>query len=246
MITKQYSQCTETDCFQSFTKHHQLRAHISTFHSPPGTKQYRCEYRDCSKSFATNQKLRAHQKTHDEKRYTCSHPSCLSLPTLPFFSTWTQLQAHVRTAHPPTCPYPECQGKSFSQQKGLKAHLKVHKGQDVDDHLDGEKGVADDDQPVTKKKRDGDHGRDWACNFEGCTKDFKSVFPSAQCRFHCLIIVGRTEKGADDTLQRLTPSQARFYMHSRRLQQVLRLQAPSPETRSRCTRGPTDRAVRFL
>jgi hypothetical protein len=40
-------------------------------------------------------------------------------------------------SHPPTCPYPECQGKSFSQQKGLKVHLKIHEGREVDGRLDG-------------------------------------------------------------------------------------------------------------
>lgn len=88
----------------------------------------------------------------------------------------------MRTVHPPTCPYPECRGKSFSQQKGLKAHLKVHEGQDVDDRLGSEEDAANDDEPVLKKKRGGDHGRDWVCDFEGCTKGFKSVFPSFQYR----------------------------------------------------------------
>jgi len=175
---------------QSFTKHHHLRAHISTVHSPAGTKPYRCEHPDCPKSFATNQKLHAHQKTHDEKRYTCSHSSCLSLSTLPFFPTWTKLQAHVRTVHPPTCPYPECQGKTFSQQKGLKAHLKVHEGRDVDGRRDGEEDTANDNEPAMKMRRGGDHGRDWTCNFEGCTKDFKSVFPSSQYRVRRFMIVG--------------------------------------------------------
>jgi len=92
----------------------------------------------------------------------------------------------MRTAHPPACPYPECQGKSFSQQKGLKAHLKIHEGRDVDGRLDGE----EDDEPAVKKRRGGDHGRDWLCDFEGCTKDFKSVFSSSQYRVHRLIIVG--------------------------------------------------------
>jgi hypothetical protein len=44
--------------------------------------------------------------------------------------------------------------------------------------------VADNDEPATKKRRGGDHGRDWVCDFEGCMKDFKSVFPSSQCLFH--------------------------------------------------------------
>lgn len=201
---------------EAFTKHHQLRAHISTFHSPVGTKPYRCEHTDCSKSFATNQKLRAHQKTHDEKRYTCSHPSCLSLPALPFFSTWTKLQNHMRTAHPPTCLYPECQGKTFGQQKGLKAHLKIHEGRKVDGHLDGEED-APSDEPERKKRRGGDHGRDWVCDFEGCAKDFKSVFPPSAYLFRWFMTVRWTEKGAYNALQCLAPPQTRFCVSSRRL-----------------------------
>lgn len=175
-----YVQCTEADCLQSFTKHHHLSAHISAVHSPAGTKPYQCEHPDCSSSFTTNQKLWAHQKTHDEKRYSCSHPSCLSLPTMSFFSTWTKLQAHMRTVHPPTCPHPECHGKTFSQQKGLKAHLKIHDGRDLNDRLDDGEGAGDGDEPAVKRKRGGDHGRDWVCDFEGCAKDFKSVFPSSK------------------------------------------------------------------
>lgn len=59
------SKCTEPKCDAAFNKHHQLRDHIATLHSPPGTKPYRCERSGCTKSFATNQKLTAHAKTHD-------------------------------------------------------------------------------------------------------------------------------------------------------------------------------------
>ena len=203
MLAERSIKCTEADCSQSFTKHHQLRAHISTFHSPVGTKPYRCEHPDCPKSFATNQKLRAHQKTHDEKRYTCSHPSCLSLPSLPFFSNWTKLQAHMRATHPPTCPYTECQGKSFGHQKGLKAHLKVHEGRDVDRRLDGEGGATDYDEPVTKRRKGGDRGRDWVCDFGGCMKDFKSVFSLPPTLFLLPHILDLNRK---KLLQRITTS----------------------------------------
>lgn len=93
----------------------------------------------------------------------------------------------MRTAHPPTCPYPECEGRSFSQQKGLRAHLKIHEGREVDGRLDGEEDAADEDEPAVKKRRGGEHGRDWICDFEGCTKDFKSVFYSSRFRFRLLM-----------------------------------------------------------
>jgi general transcription factor IIIA len=83
----------------------------------------------------------------------------------------------MRTTHPPACPFPECNGKTFSQQKGLKVHLKIHEGRDLDARLDDGED-ANDGEPGMKKKRGGDYGRVWICDFEGCTKDFRSVFPS--------------------------------------------------------------------
>ena len=163
--------------------------HISTAHSPAGTKLYQCEHSDCSKSFGTNQKLRAHQKTHDEKRYVCSHPSCLLPSTLQLFSTWTKLQAHMKAAHPPTCPYPGCNSKSFSQQKSLKVHLKIYEGRTVDGRLDFGEDTVNDDEPRVKKRRGGEHGMGWVCDFEGCTKDFKSVLPLSRFRRCVLMIV---------------------------------------------------------
>ena len=163
--------------YAGFYEHRHLRTHISTVRSSAGTKLRRCEHPGCRKRLATNQKLRDRHKTRDEKRYTYSHPSCLWPSTPQFFSTWTKLQAHMRTAHPPTCPYPECNGKSFSQQKGLKEHLKIHEGRAVDGRSDLGEDRVNDDEPMVKRRRGGEHGRDWVCDFEGCTKDFKSVFP---------------------------------------------------------------------
>ncbi|KAH9944495.1 uncharacterized protein BXZ73DRAFT_87378 [Epithele typhae] len=164
--------CTEQGCDQAFAKHHQLRDHVASVHSPPGTKPYKCTHSGCTKSFATNQKLNGHQKTHDDKRYTCTHQSCLPAsgtdPT--YYATWSALQHHTRTVHPPTCPYPSCNGKTFSQQKGLRAHLKIHAQRDQEAALDA---TATTPRP-RKKRRGGEVGRDWVCDVEGCTKDFKS------------------------------------------------------------------------
>lgn len=149
----------------------------------------------------------------------------------------------MRTAHPPTCPYPECHGKKFSQQKGLKAHLKTHEGRDLDGRLDGEDG-ANHGEPAMKKNRGGDHGRDWACEFEGCTKDFRSVSVSSKHRVHQLMITDQTEKGSDNPLQRHAPPQTRFRLRSRRVWQVLRLQASSPTPSRKSASG--SRVIRLL
>ncbi|KAM5538163.1 hypothetical protein V8D89_008050 [Ganoderma adspersum] len=187
--------CTEERCDSVFSKHHQLREHICTVHSPPGTKPYRCEHLGCTKSFATNQKLTAHSKTHDDKRYTCVHSSCLSPegtdPT--YYPTWSALQHHIRTVHPPTCPYASCNDKTFSQQKGLRAHLKIHAQRDQEDNIDdapGSESAGEGERP-RKRRRGGEVGRDWICDVDGCDKDFKSK--KALTTHHNIAHLGRRD-----------------------------------------------------
>ncbi|KIK90842.1 hypothetical protein PAXRUDRAFT_662159 [Paxillus rubicundulus Ve08.2h10] len=175
--------CPEVDCDEVFAKHHQLRAHICDTHSPPGTKPYICSHPECMKSFTTNQKLRGHIKTHDDKRYTCSHVDCLPGPNKGpvFFVTWTTLQAHIRNDHPPTCMHPSCAGRTFASQHNLRAHQKLHEQQevetllrnDVNDSTPGDVTDSECRQPL-KRRRGGELCRDWKCDFAGCEKDFKS------------------------------------------------------------------------
>lgn len=199
-LAKYILQCTtEGSCDAAFSKHHQLRHHICTVHSPPGTKPYRCEHDGCVKSFATNQKLRAHMKTHDgtcnpprgpyrdgmvnillfvDKRYVCTHSSCAPAPGAPatYHPTWSALQHHMRLAHPPTCPRASCDGKTFASPHGLRAHLKIHAQRDLeaDMHITADSSDEEGDRPQ-KRRRGGELGRDWICEVEGCGKDFKSV-----------------------------------------------------------------------
>jgi hypothetical protein len=62
-------------------------------------------------------------------RYICSHPSHTEFPTFP---TWSALQTHLHTAHPPTCPHEECRGRTFKSTQRLKEHLKVHEEREAD------------------------------------------------------------------------------------------------------------------
>lgn len=199
------SQCADPGCEESFSKHHQLRTHTCTLHAPAGTKPYACTHPGCPKSFSTNQKLTTHVKVHEgeiarslrhttpptdprtplwtaDKRYACVHPACLpgSTPAPAYFATWTALQHHVRTAHPPACPHASCDGRTFTQQKGLRAHLRLHEQRAAGDAI--ERGVADaragdEEEPERpqKRRRGGEFGRDWRCDAVGCDKDFKSV-----------------------------------------------------------------------
>ncbi|KII95731.1 hypothetical protein PLICRDRAFT_693882 [Plicaturopsis crispa FD-325 SS-3] len=192
-------QCPEPGCEEAFSKHHQLRSHACTVHAPPGTKPFQCEHEGCTKSFATSQKLRTHTKVHDDKRYTCVHAACLEksgdLPS--FYPTWTALQHHMRTVHPPTCPHPSCRGKIFTTQRGMRAHQKLHEQRDAEEEIDEAVAGsdADDDaeaeQRPRKKRRGGEIGRDWRCEEEGCGKDFKSK--QALTTHHNITHLGRRD-----------------------------------------------------
>ncbi|TFK62256.1 transcription factor iiia [Pluteus cervinus] len=168
--------CPKEGCDESFTKHNHLRNHIAEKHSPPGTKPYQCNHPACTKSFSTNQHLKSHLKVHDEKRYTCIQPACLASAdhSLIYFATWTALQHHLRTVHPPTCTHPSCNNRVFASQKGLRAHQKLHEQNDIDAEVHRAVAISDSEEPPLKRRRGGEIGRDWKCEVEGCGKDFKS------------------------------------------------------------------------
>ncbi|KAF5322486.1 hypothetical protein D9619_001368 [Psilocybe cf. subviscida] len=109
------------------------------------------------------------------KRYTCVHMGCLptgnDAPT--YFQTWSALQSHIRTQHPATCLHPSCNGRTFANQGNLRAHLKLHEQAEDEAALEPESG-NETDQPPRKKRRGGEHGRDWQCEEPDCGKDFKS------------------------------------------------------------------------
>ncbi len=168
-------------------------------------------------SFTSSQKLRSHAKTHgrafvefvvklisDEysvavNRYACVHPECIqstsspdeAAPSLRYFPTWTELQRHVRTVHPPVCPHTECKGRTFANTSNLKAHLRVHEQREREAELSRSLGLGgsnEEDEPqvlhgderASKRRRGGEIGRDWRCTEEDCERVFKSVctFPS--------------------------------------------------------------------
>jgi hypothetical protein len=137
-------QCEQ--CDSAFNKHNKLREHTAKVHMPEGTKPFICAEEGCRKSFTTGSKLRTHAKVHDQNRYVCMHPSHAHVSTveegnassddqsteeptsgLPHFATWSALQEHNKVAHPPACPYAECNGKVFKSNKKLRKHcVKYH------------------------------------------------------------------------------------------------------------------------
>ena len=93
------------------------------------------------------------------------------------------------------CPYPQCQSKAFTQQKGLKAHLKLHEEREDEERIDRVLEDEDDDgeghkdgEMPKQKRRGGEYGRDWKCQVEDCDKDFKSVC-SNLCRLISILIL---------------------------------------------------------
>ncbi|KAJ1306504.1 hypothetical protein OPQ81_007506 [Rhizoctonia solani] len=174
-----------TLCPLTFGKHGALRIHLADSHAPPGTKPYLCEHIDCTQSFATNQKLKMHARVHDVTRYACAHPDCSNDNTTSIvqFSTWSLLQEHMRSTHPPKCPYPACNGRTFTSSKGLRGHIKTHRDRELEkwiqqtnflDHLLRE-GV----ESFKSKKAEQDHVRvsheglrRFACPKDGCNKTF--------------------------------------------------------------------------
>ncbi|KAL8736619.1 MAG: hypothetical protein Q9181_002317 [Wetmoreana brouardii] len=129
--------CNVYSCGQTFRKHATLQRHILTVHE--GRKPYSCELRDaddnvCGQGFETVGKLRAHEgRVHGGKRFWCS--ICAkdsSRKDEAFqkasnwdeagFSTYAQLQEHIKIDHPPKCNI--C-GLACSSQRELKNHVEL-------------------------------------------------------------------------------------------------------------------------
>jgi general transcription factor IIIA len=129
--------------------------------------------------------------------------TCLAGPeNIPsYFPTWSALQHHIRTTHPPTCTHPSCHGRTFTSQKGLRAHQKLHEERELEEEMvDGiiaEHGDIDSMQPPVKRRRGGEIGRDWKCDVDNCDKDFKSV--SVSLTLNNLVQHVCVEKGTDES-----------------------------------------------
>jgi hypothetical protein len=104
------------------------------------------------------------------------------------------------------CPHDVCEKRILSSQKGLRAHLKLHEQRVLEDILsEHEDGSSEEDAPPRKRRRGGEVGRDWKCEVEGCTKDFKSVcFAYACCNCGPDILI-LAEKGSHNALRHHSP-----------------------------------------
>lgn len=129
--------CTEhPPCNETFRKHSTLQKHVVSVHLKQ--KPFQCSHIDaetgekCSMGFETAGHLRSHEsRIHTEKRFSCAEcaqraekdQTSMSPPAI--FPTYSLLQAHIRTAHPPQCP--NC-SIICSTARELRRHLEVAHG----------------------------------------------------------------------------------------------------------------------
>ncbi|KAI4158903.1 MAG: hypothetical protein L6R39_000462 [Caloplaca ligustica] len=129
--------CAVFGCGQTFRKHVTLQKHIITVHE--GRKAYECEQKDedgivCGQGFDTLGKLQAHEgRVHGGKRFWCSICTSDTFPQLAeddpaAFSTYAELQGHIKVYHPLRCD--NC-GQVCHSQRDLKSHIEVRHGKSI-------------------------------------------------------------------------------------------------------------------
>ena len=129
----------------TFRKHTTLQKHTKSVHE--GAQPFVCTVliscevpmgpleSVCNSGFETAAKLKAHQtRMHSANRYTCDLCSEISPAELTnidesiasgvvWFATYSLLQSHIKTAHPPTCP--QCSAV-LPTAAALSSHIEIH------------------------------------------------------------------------------------------------------------------------
>lgn len=114
------------DCGEAFRKKTQLASHRSVH---TGTLPYPCTEDGCGKTFSMPSQLRKHLRTHAGKTYVCCEEPCLEKDVA--FTKFTELQKHIRLAHPRQLECREC-SRLFSTRQSLANHEKTHAAPAVD------------------------------------------------------------------------------------------------------------------
>ncbi|KAI4203659.1 MAG: hypothetical protein LQ350_001660 [Teloschistes chrysophthalmus] len=133
--------CSIPGCGQTFRKHGTLERHVLSVHE--GRQPYSCGLNDgegniCRHLFDTAGKLRAHQRrVHEGKRFWCtictkdSSSQANAEEETGGFTTYADLQDHIKVNHPPRCSMCDLVCKS---QRDLTSHIQANHGTlDVDD-----------------------------------------------------------------------------------------------------------------
>jgi general transcription factor IIIA len=138
---KEQTRCQE--CGKEFRKQETLQRHIKSVHL--NEKAFRCTHvesdamnEECGQTFSNPRQLKAHQaRNHSGARYFCQicvpdeveenvmdeadDNMSLASPQVGFPS-YTELQAHIKLVHPPTCG--TC-GKACETNRALLAHMDI-------------------------------------------------------------------------------------------------------------------------
>lgn len=132
--------CTEyPPCDETFRKHSTLHKHVMTVHLHK--KPFPCPHIDpltnqqCTQAFDTAGHLRSHEaRIHTEDRFACTECAADNEDDSMqgdggskkiSFSTYAQLQAHIKVEHPPTCP--DC-SMVCSSSRELRRHMEIAHG----------------------------------------------------------------------------------------------------------------------
>lgn len=166
-----------TECERLFPKRKHLRQHLREVHADPqDPNPFPCTHPGCTRRFPTYTKRQLHLRVHDKTRYMCTQPH----RELVTFSTWLELQKHVRECHPPQCPRPEC-AQSFASRENLRKHMRIHerndrarKGQVVDDHAGADDAAYSSDDGSMAP--DPDEAASWRCTWNGCNRVLSSPY----------------------------------------------------------------------
>lgn len=130
-------------CNEKFRKHSTLQKHIAVVHLQK--KPFPCTYTNaetgeqCTHAYDTIGRLQAHQgRVHGGMRYWCTicngddeTTTQSSSQELVGFSTYGELQSHIKHAHPPMCE--QC-NTVLPSQRALRKHIELnHSGLDLKD-----------------------------------------------------------------------------------------------------------------
>jgi uncharacterized C2H2 Zn-finger protein len=129
-------------CDQVFRKRETLQRHVKSTHEHIGP--FACQRQDattgeqCNRSFDTAAKRAQHERTaHAVNQFSCD--ICVDQDKqAALFATYGELQSHMRSEHPPTCPH--C-SEPFDTTNELAVHIDLF-------HSDSQDG-----QPPAKKAR---------------------------------------------------------------------------------------------
>lgn len=138
---KEETTCSHPDCGKVFRKMETLQRHVLVEHY--GEKPYKCTHVEvdelgreveCARSFNKPLQLKNHEaREHSGSRYFCDicrpgsaieqeDDDVFGDGPPAGFSAYSELQEHLRMAHPPTCK--EC-GKLCESNRALKAHVDI-------------------------------------------------------------------------------------------------------------------------